>query len=67
MLAASLPPDVSLQLRDAPTNWRSLAASREVRSAALTVEQERSGKQDGPAIRFVCALVTAVESEVFGP
>lgn len=61
------PPDVPLQLLDTPSNRRLLATLQEAYSAALAVDRERYGSQDGPAAQAVSELVAMVEMEVYGP
>lgn len=60
------PPDVPLQLLDTPANRRYLAALQEAHTAALTVDQERYGSEDGPAACVLSELVAVVEIEVYG-
>lgn len=60
------PPDVPLQLLDTPANRQYLAALQEAHAAALAVDRERYGSQDGPAAGAVSELVAAVKIEVFG-
>ena len=61
------PPDVPLQLLDTPANLRYLTALQEAHLAALAVDRERYGSQDGPAAHAVAELVAVVEMEVYGP
>ena len=61
------PANVPLQLLDTPANRRFLEALQEAHSAALAVDRERHGSQDGPAAHAVSELVATVEMEVYGP